>query len=101
CLSTCFLNFCLGAFREAGRFHGNFLGEAAVGQNFQAIFAIADDALFDQSSSVDDCTIFKSVQAGNVNCSQRLCENVVETALRNAACQSHLATFETDTDFAA
>ena len=49
------------------------------------------DALGQQSLDVDDIAVLKRVQGTQVDDLQRGCENVVEAALGQTACQRNLA----------
>ena len=100
-LSACLFNFFLGRLGEGGCLHGDFNGDIAVAEDLQTILAGMQDALFDQSFRVHDGAVLKAVEAGYVHSRQRLCKNVVEAALRDAACQRHLAAFKADAELAA
>ena len=49
----------------------------------------------------DDRAVFELVESGYVHCLERLCKNVVEASLRDAAGERHLSAFEADPDAAA
>ena len=59
------------------------------------------NAFFDQGSRVNDRAVFELVENRDVHSRQGLSEDVVEAALRDAACQRHLAAFEADAELAA
>ena len=100
-LSACLLDLFLCRLRESRCLNGQFLGDSAVGQNLQTIGALVDNTCLDQSGSVHNSAILKTVQGGQVDSGQGLCVNVVETTLGYAADQGHLAAFEAGTDLAA
>ena len=100
-LSACLLNLFLGRLRESRGLNGNLLGQGAVGQHLQAIGAGGDDAGLDQSGCIHNSAVLKAVQRSNVDSSQRLRVDVVETALGDTTCQRHLAAFKSHANLAA
>ena len=100
-LSACLLDLFLGRLGEGRSLNSDLLGQGAVGQDLQTVGAVVDDALLDQSGSVDHSTVLKLVQDSNIDSGQGLCKDVVETTLGNAADQRHLATLETNASLAA
>ena len=70
-------------------------------QNLVTVLALAQDALSQQSFSSDDLAVLKLVEGAQVDDLQGLGEDVVETALGDAAGQRHLTTFEADAGAAA
>ena len=101
CLSTCLLDLCLSRLGESSGLHSDLLGQVTVGQHLQTILALAQDALLDQGSSVDNSAVFKHIQASHVDSGQGLGEDIVEATLGDTAGQRHLAAFEADADLAA
>ena len=100
-LSTCLFDFRFGRSGKRCCFHSELLSEIAIGEDLQAVLAVTDDALLRQGSGVDHCTVLKDVELAEVHGRQRLCKDVIETTLRDASCQRHLAAFEADTDLTA
>ena len=100
-LSACLFDFFLGRLGESSSLHRDVLRHITVAENLQAILAVLQDALGDQSGGVDDRTVFELVENRNVHSRQRLREDVVEAALRDAACQRHLTAFKADAELAA
>ena len=100
-LSARLFDFFLGRLREGCSLHGDLLGNAAVAKNLQTVLAIVQNAFFDQGRRVNDSAVFELIENRNIHSRQGLCEDVVEAALRDAACQRHLAAFEADAELAA
>ena len=93
--------FSLAEAEKAEAWTVSFLVMGAVAQDLDAVLALGEDALLQQSLGVDHSAVLKLLQSGDVDGLQGLGENVVETALGDAAGQRHLAALKTHADAAA
>src|SRR5699024_1273951 len=101
-LTTRSFDFFLGGGGEGGSVDGQLLADGAVAQDLDAVLALGQDALLQQSLNGDSLTVGKlGVQGGDVHRLQGLGKTVVETALGQAAGQRHLAALEAHADAAA
>ena len=101
CLSASCLDSLLGRSGESRSLNRDLLGDLAVAKNLEAILALGQDALGQQSVGGDGLTVLKCVQGVQVDDLHGSCENVVEAALGQTTGQRHLAALKADTDFTA
>src|SRR5699024_63559 len=94
-LSACGFDLLLCRSGECSGLDRQFLGQGAVAEDLHTVESILDDTGLTQGLCGDLGAIFKLLQSGNINRCIGGAENVVETTLRQAACQRHLAAFKT------
>ena len=100
-----FADYCVGKtvkeLEESLGADGELLGQLALAQDLDAVLALGKDASLEQNIDVDLGAVFKALKSSHVHGLKTLGENVVETALGDAAGQRHLAAFKADANAAA
>ena len=101
CFSASLFDFFSCALGELCSLYSQLSCQLAVAEHLDTIACLLDQTSSDEQFCINNGTFCELIQVRNVYNGIFLCENVVETSLRNTSSQGHLAAFETDSYAAA